>query len=146
MGIQPRLSYRLLHKVPLQPTNLPLEDLHLFPAVERPPVVQTQARDHVLLGLVDLGVGLLQLLPGLELLPQGLDLLGDARIAHVLLLLLLGKGSSARGGIADLLCDVAEGVGERGGFLGLVGIFGQVLGDVGDVLGFLFAQSLELLG
>lgn len=95
-----------------------------------------QACDNVLLGLAQIGVDLLQLLPLLELSAQLLDLLCDARPAHVLLALLLGERGRGRGGVVQLL-------GEGG--LGLLRLLaGQGLAVLGEVLCALLAQLLQL--
>jgi hypothetical protein len=129
-------SNRLLNELVLQPLHLLLERLDLLPAVQRSAVVHPQACDNVLLGLGQLGVDLLQLLPLVELGAQLLDLLCDARPAHVLLLLLLGERGRGR-------CRVGELLGERGfRLLGLLA--GQGLAELGEVLRCLLAQLLEL--
>jgi hypothetical protein len=129
----------LLHKVLLQPSNLLLESLDLLPAVQRPPVVLPQARDNSLLRLCDVLVGLLELLPLFQLRLQLLDLLCDAVPAHVLLSLLLCECRAAGCGILDLLD-------ERGSVVGLWGLVGEGLAELGKVLGFLVAHFLELGG
>jgi hypothetical protein len=100
--------------------------------------VGPQARDHGVLGLADVGVDLLELLAVGELLPQLLDLLGDAVPAHVLLPLLLREGCFGGCGIRDLL--------HEGGLAGLLELVGEGLAVFGKVLGFLFSQLLELGG
>jgi hypothetical protein len=97
-----------------------------------------QARNNRILGLAYVGINLLQLLPVGQLLPQLLDLLGHAVPAHVLLPLLLGEGGFGGCGIGDLL--------DEGGFAWLVVLSGQGLAVLGEVLGFLLAQLLELGG
>lgn len=95
-----------------------------------------QACDNVVLGPVQVGVDLVELLPLLELGAQLLNLFCDARPAHVLLLLLLGK--RGRGG-----CCVGELLEDRGfRLLGLVA--GQRLAELGEVVRPLLAQLLEL--
>lgn len=88
----PRSPNRPLNKSLLQPCNLVLECLDLLPAVQRSAVMGPQACDNSVLCLVQVGVDLLQLLPLLELGAQLLNLLCDARPAHVLLSLLFGEG------------------------------------------------------
>jgi hypothetical protein len=97
-----------------------------------------QARNNRILGLAYVSVDLLELLPVCELLPQLLDLLSHAVPAHVLLPLLLGKSGFGGCGIGDLL--------DEGGFARLLGLSRQGLAELGEVLGFLFAQLLELGG
>jgi hypothetical protein len=98
--------------------------------------VHPQACDNVLLGLAQISVNLLQLLPLLELGAQLLDLLCDARPAHVLLALLLGERGRGRGGVVQLL-------GEGG--LGLLWLLArQSLAVLGEVLCALLAQLLQL--
>lgn len=103
-------SNGLLDKLLLQPAHLLLKRLDLLPAVQRPAVVHPQACDNVLLGLAQIGVDLLQLLPLLELGAQLLDLLCDARPAHVLLALLLGERRRGRGGVVQLLGEGGVGL------------------------------------
>lgn len=126
----------LLDELVLQPLDLLLERLDLLPTVQRPAVVHPQACDNVLLGLGQLGIDLLQLLPLLELRAQLLNFLCDARPAHVLLALLLGEGGRGRRRVCELL-------GERGFRLrGLLA--GQGLAELGELLRPLLAQLLEL--
>jgi hypothetical protein len=130
------LSDRPLHKLLLQAPNLLLELFDLFPAVQRSSVVLPQARDNSLLRPRDVLIGLLQLLPLFQLRLQLLDLLGDASPAHVLLSLLLRECGAAGSGILDLL-DEGRSVVWRW-------LVGQVFAELGEVLGFLVAQFLEL--
>jgi hypothetical protein len=100
--------------------------------------VRPQTRDHGVLGLADVGVDLVQLLAVRQLLPQLLDLLLDAVVAHLLLPLLLRERRLGGRRIGDLL--------DERGLAGLLGLAGQGFAVLGEVGGFLLAQLLELGG
>jgi hypothetical protein len=97
-----------------------------------------EARNDGVLGLANVSVDLLELLPVGEFLPQLFDLFGDALVAHVLLPLLLREGRFGGCCIRDLL--------DKGRLAGLLGLIREGLAVFGKVLGFLLAQLLELGG
>lgn len=63
-----------------QPGDLALEGLDLLPAVKRSPVVDPQASNKALLGLVDDGVVVVELLAPLQLGLEVGDFLGDGGV------------------------------------------------------------------
>lgn len=149
------LSNDTIHKSLLESRDLPLEPFNLLVAVQRPPVIQSQASHDIRLRAGNSLVQLGELLPSVKLTPQLLDLTVHRAVRQVTVdgtvlrceggVVAAGERDSRRiqvqrtGCVADFFCG-------EGGCGSGVFHFGETLLDIRKGPLFTFAEPFEFLG
>lgn len=165
------LTHNAIHKGSLHLRNLFLKRLHLFPAIQWPPVIQPQTTNNISLGLLNTLIQFNQLPPSIQTAAQHVNLAHnrvprDLTVDNGLLLCdgFLGRGENRRrlvlaaseGDPRGVQVERGDWVAGGGGGDGCGGgahgdgagvlDFGEALLDLGEGLLLALAEALEFLG